>query len=195
VDLHNFGPLVAYPSNVTQAVNDEYYAGSSIQTNKTTFRLRDGFDAVNNEKVGATSFVITCIARTKNFDLAASQLFKRLYWWGADVLTSNDVMGIATPITIGASVLWGDIFSLGKKAHDLSTWTSPLTGSVSVNTTATGTSAATRIFVKFNKALRFRQINFEIRLSTDGTLGSGPAKLFTITIVAATRQVVVKQVS
>lgn len=194
-ELHNIGPIVAYPSNVTQAVNNEYYAGSSVLTSKKVFRIRDGFDAVNNEKSAAVSYAITCSAKTKNFDLAASQLFKRLYWWGADVLTGNNVIGIATPITVGATVLWGDLFNQSKKSDDLATWANPLTGSVAVNTTATGTSSASRIFVKFLKALRFRQINFEIRLTTDGTTLVGPCRLFTIMIMAATRQTAVKQVS
>lgn len=194
-DLHNFGPLVSLPSNVVAAVNDEYYAGSSILSNEKVYRIKDGFDATTNELANAASFTISCRAKTKNFDLAASQLYKRLYWWGADVLTGNNVLGIATPITIGASVLWGDLFNNSKEAPDLGTWASPLTGSVAVNSTVTGLGAGGRVFVKFLKALRFRQINFEVDLTSNGTTVDGPARLFTLIIVASTRQTVVKSVN
>jgi hypothetical protein len=194
-NLHNFGPIVAFPSNVVAAVNDEFYAGSSIQNNKTVVRIRDGFDATNNEKVGGTPFTITCSALTKNLDLAASQVNKRLFWWGADVLTGNNVIGVASPIVLGAVTLWGDIFNQGKKASDLGTWQAPLTGSVSVFSNVTAPGLTARVFAKFLKALRFRQINFRIQLTTNGTTVDGPCRLFTITIVAATKQTVVKAVN
>lgn len=195
IDLHNFGPLVAMPSNVLSAVNDEFYAGSSILSNEKVYRIRDGYDAVTTEQSASVQYAISCRAKTKNFDLAASQLFKRLHWWGADVLTSNNIVGIATPIVLGQLVLWGDLFSLGKLSSDLGTWASPLTGSVSVSTTVTGSSGATRVFAKFLKGLRFRQINFEINLTSNGSTSDGPAKLFILIINTATRQRVPKAVN
>lgn len=194
-DLHNFGPIVSLPSNVVSAVNDEFYAGSSILSNEKVYLIRDGFDATNDEESASINFTITCRAKTKNFDLAASQVYKRLYWWGADVLTGNAVTGTASPIVIGQQTLWGDLFDQNKESDDLGIWSSPFSGNVSVITNVGASSGTSRIFIKFLKGLRFRQINFEITLTSNGTTLDGPCRLFTLMIIAATRQTVVKSVS
>jgi len=159
------------------------------------YRIRDGYDATTTEQSAAVQYIISCRAKTKNFDLAASHVYKRLYWWGADVLTGNNVVGIATPIVLNQTVLWGDLFNLSKESGDLSTWATPLTGSVAVTTNVSGTSGATRVYTRFLKMLRFRQINFEIQLTSNGSTSDGPAKLFTLVINAATRQLAPKAVN
>lgn len=139
------------------------------------------------------TYFINCVARTKNFDMAISHQFKRLWWWGADVTTNNSVTGIATPITVTFSSTWGDLaaYTWGS----LMTWGQPLStiGSVTtIQSTQTGTS---RRFIKFLKGLRYRQINFEVDMTTNGSTVDGPARLFTMTILTESRETVTKGVN
>lgn len=194
-ELHNFGPLVGVPNNVVQAVNDEYYAGSSIQNNERVFVIKNGFSSTDEEKVGSTPVDIQCSITTKNYDLANSYQFKKLNWWGADVVTDNPVTGVANPVIYGFIPTWGMLANQGKKWSDLLTWGTPLvSASVSSSVSVSG-SGTFRRFLKFPKALRFRQINFQLFLSTNGATTNGPVKIFSITIFAATKQVLTKAVN
>lgn len=136
---------------------------------------------------------INCVVKTKNFDMAISHQFKRLWWWGADVSTDRDIRGIATPIVFSFKVTWAQLAAF--KWNQLNTWAQPLTAPSSVETVlATGTGTDRR-FAKFLKSLRYRQINFEVRLITEGATVDGPARLFTMMIITESKQVVPKAVS
>lgn len=192
-ELHNFGPLVAMPSNVAQAVNDEYYAGSSVLSNERVYVIKDGHSSTDTENLASSAVDIACSIMTKNYDMANSYQYKKMNWWGADVVTNNDVVGTANPIIFGFSATW-DLLS-SKTWSELATWAQPLS-SASVSSTATASGSGTlRRFLKFPKALRFRQMNFELDLTTDGSTLDGPNKIFSITIITSTKQVVTQEVN
>jgi len=194
-DLHNFGPWVAMPSNVSQSVNVEYFAGSSIHTNKKVYHLRDGYDATTFEQSASVLYPIVCSALTKNYDIGASHLFKRLFWWGADVLANTTVTGTATPIVFSFQVLWSDFTNQGTKWDGLKTWDSPLTNASSVSSPVATGSGAQRREIRFLKALRYRQINFRVDLSTGGTTSDGPCRLYLLTVATKVKQTVPKAVN
>lgn len=151
------------------------------------------FDNFKAGDYSTSNRMIYCVAKTKNFDMSVSHQFKRLWWWGADVTSYNEVIGTASPIVLSFKAKWGDLKT--KKWGELNTWGQPLTEINVMETivpTGTGTS---RRFIKFLKSLRFRQINFSVKLSTDGSIVDGPARLFTILVVAALKQVVPKAVN
>lgn len=136
---------------------------------------------------------INCRIKTKNFDMAISHQFKRLWWWGADVSTDRDIRGIASPVVFSFNVTWAQLSAY--RWNQLNTWAQPLTTPSSVETiwsTGTGTD---RRFAKFLKSLRYRQINFEVRLVTEGSSVDGPARLFTMMIITESKQVVPKAVN
>lgn len=136
---------------------------------------------------------ITCSTKTKNFDMAISHQFKRLWWWGADVTTNNDIIGTATPIILSFVVTWDDLAS--KTWDNLNDWDQPLASPASVTTTVTTNTGTSRRFAKFQKSLRYRQINFKVTLTTDGTTTQGPARLFTMTALTESKQVVPKGIN
>ncbi len=136
---------------------------------------------------------IYCHVRTKNFDMAASHQFKRLWWWGADIETNNEVVGIATPITSSFIVTWDDLANY--TWDQLNTWDQPLTAPSLIQTVRSTGLGVVREFIKFDKSLRYRQINFKVELYTVGNTIDGPAKLFTMTALTEARQVVSKAVS
>lgn len=150
----------------------------------------DNFQVTDTDLV---SSLITCTARTKNFDMAASHQFKRLWWWGADISTNNSVTGSATPITSSFVVTWDDLEN--HTWDDLFTWDQLLTAPSLTETVQTTGLGVVRTFARFNKGLRYRQINFKVQLTTVGNIIDGPAKLFTMTVLTEARQQVSKAVS
>lgn len=189
--LQYFGPIVA----IRPTTGIEYYAGSCLLENKSVIKLFPKADSTSMEKEIATSKIINCSARTKNFDMSISHQFKRLWWWGADLTTDNDVIGIATPIVLSFNVTWGALGTETWGALNDNTWAQPQTVISSVSSTIVTETGTSRRFVKFLKSLRYRQINFEVQLTTNGSTVDGPARLFTITAVTESKQVVSKAVS
>lgn len=190
--LHNFGPFMSFPTDAAQSTNTKYYAGSSIDTYPNIVVVQDGFDGPTVETTLTTASDITCFMRTKNYDLADSHHFKRMMWWGADVYTTRDITGAAIPIVANFKSKWGDLTTWGA----MLTWGNPLATPVSVQTnTSLGGLGATRIFTKFLKSLRFRQIKFELTLLTNGSTSQGPARVFSLTAMIGSKQTVSKQVN
>lgn len=137
-----------------------------------------------------TAQLIKAEIKTKNFDMAVSHQFKRLWWWGADVVSNNAVTGVATPIQLAFKSTWDDLSAF--TWDQLNTWSQPLTTPGTVTTVrATGTGVARR-FAKFLKSLRYRQINFDVKLDTGGSTRDGPARIFTLTAITETKQTVPK---
>lgn len=193
--LHNFGPLVAFPSNPTQSANTKYYAGSSINQYPNLIYIADGYDSVTKEKTTGALVTITSSLTTKNFDLADSHHFKKMMWWGADILTNQNIIGFANPVVTDYKVTWYDLRT--KYWNDIknNTWYNPLLTPSPIETDVTITTSVSRKFVKFKKALRFRQINYKLTLIGDGSTATGPCRVFTLTAIIASKQTVSKQVS
>jgi hypothetical protein len=184
---HYFGPFRAAPVNTTVAINREHYAGAAVVGDNSVFRFDDGLNASRIENM-------TCSIETKNYDLSISHTFKRLYWWGVDIASSNDVTGVVTPVVYSYISLWSSLSS--STWGDLFTWEKPTTALNSISTTVpTSLGGGARKFVKFLKSIRFRQVNFRISTETDGTVNTGPVRIFTITAIINQKQVVSAQVS
>ena len=195
-NLHNFGPFVEMPSNAEQQTLVKYYAGSAILTHERVYIIQDGYDATTTEHNHIpTEFDIECMLLTKNYDLADSHHYKKLYWWGADVISVRDVVGVANPIVAVQTVTWGQLAASTWGSLAAKTWGQPLTPVDNVTTTVVDTSTVGRKFIKFLKALRWRQINFQITLLCNGTTVQGPCRLFTITAIVGSKQTVTKQVT
>lgn len=166
------------------------------------------FLAVGNTNVGGAIFkydnfleadpddithTITSNVLTKNFDMAISHQFKKMNWWGADVSSNNSIKGTATPIMANFGVTWGQLST--HTWGSLGTWGQPLSTPASVITEAVSGTGVARRFVKFLKALRYRQINFAVQLTTQGSTSDGPTRLFTMTVITSSKQVVPKSVN
>lgn len=195
--LHNFGPLMAFPTDALQAVNTKYYAGSTIGSFTNFVYIQDGYDGstIEHEISPTVNYDINCTVLTKNYDLADSHHFKRLMWWGADILTTRDVVGTATPVVISFQVTWNDLATTTWNALAARTWNQPLASPAGVVTNAVNSTDGGRLFTKFLKSLRFRQINFRLDLVNDGSTVQGPARVFTLTAMIASKQTVTKQVN
>lgn len=88
-----------------------------------------------------------------------------------------------------AGVTWGHLLNTG-------TWGYPLSTAAEVKTEYNlAGSGPIRKFVKMAKSLRFRQIYFRVIFGTDGSLGTAPVNLFTITAYVGTKETVSKGIS
>lgn len=181
-----FGPLLPAPSNVTQAVNDKYFAGSASTNNHKLYRIDDGFDIARSEDM-------ICYIKTKNYDVAVSHKFKRLFWWGVDVNTVTPVTGAVTPVIFSFVPTWGLLaqYTWGQ----LATWGSPLNSATVTTEGVVTNSGGIRRFIKFLKGIRFRQVYFEVTLTNNGTTSQAPVRLFNLTALIDTKEDVVAAVS
>jgi hypothetical protein len=138
-----------------------------------------------------------CLIQTKNFNYQASSIFKRLFWWGLDATFKGTVEGTAVPITQSFTVAWQTLFDNETWNSMLQfTWGSPQDGSPPITTTVTE-SAVTfrRIFVKFLKSLRFRQIFYRVKFTTNGSASEAPVRLFSLTTYVNPKQTVTREIS
>lgn len=145
--------------------------------------------------------IIECNVMTKIYDFGVPSVFKRLFLWGLDVKTVSRIVA-TTLLTRQTRLLsFGDLD--GQLHSDLATgtWFQPMymqtdnNRIVDVTDPIAEQTGNNRFFVKLIKGLRFRQIAFNIRMITDGTLNTGPVKLYTITAYVASKQMVVDKIS
>lgn len=164
-------------------------ASGGGRTNKLLF-IRDVF-------TNATE-VYTCELQTKNYNYQLSSNFKRLFWWGVDAVFRTRIRGWAVPVVHNAQVTWGQLYSQGVTWGQLlgGTWSSPFIGDLSVfsDYDLEGTGPM-RKFVKMFKSMRFRQIYFKLIFDTDGSIGTAPVNVFTLTAYVGAKETVSKTVS
>lgn len=192
VEWHIHGPLIKVPG--TQ--KDDFYTAYSFDMTDASgykiIKIHDGSTVTDFEGFGTNTF--DCIVTTKDYDMADPVRFKRLFWWSADVLTGNTIVADVQPIVVGSAPLWSELEST-TTWEDLKTWESPLLTPTVTQTTVVGdNNFLLSKAIKFKKSLRFRKVNFSVKLVTDGT-SSQPAKIFSYIAIVKTKQNIVAQVS
>jgi hypothetical protein len=193
IEWHIFGPLVR-ARDLTGSGLDSYYTGYSFDVTSGGYKiikLIDGRSPAATEGLGTHKFF--CIATTKDYDMADPVRFKRLFWWGVDVITGKDVTGSITPITLVTSLTWDSLTT--QTWADLNTWGNPILSSVAFSETITGDNIAnTNKLIKFGKSLRFRKANFSLQLQTDGST-TQPTKIFQYVAVVGVKELVSARIS
>jgi hypothetical protein len=193
ISWHIFGPLVR-ARDLSGSGLDSYYTGYSFDVTSGGYKvikIIDGRTSGAAEGTGIHSF--QCIATTKDYDMADPVRYKRLFWWGADVVTGQNITGSITPITLVSSITWDALTT--QRWADLLTWGNPIVSSVAFQETITGDNIAnTNKLIKFGKAMRFRKANFSLLMITDGSPAQ-PTKIFQFTAVVGIKQLVSSRVS
>lgn len=137
-----------------------------------------------------------CTVQTKNYNYQSSSAYKRLFWWGVDAIFRGEVRAFAVPITYNQTITWTQLS--GSIWSDLlaNLWEQPATPTISIETVRdTAGVSAIRKFVKFLKALRFRQIHFRLEFDTDGSQNTGPVRLFSLMTYVRSHQRVSKTIT
>jgi hypothetical protein len=176
--------------DTTTGIN-QYFAGSVISTDRSLYQFKDGYDAVNSESM-------TCYVLTKTYDFNVPYTYKRLFFWGSDVLSKVALTALVTPVAYNRQVTWNDLKNGGFTWNDLlgHTWQQPLDVSINVsdNTNIVNVSGY-RMFIKWLKSLRFRQVNFFIQGVTTGKSADAPIRIFKLTAWVANKELVSKKVN
>lgn len=185
-EWHIFGPLVR-ARDLSGSGLDSYYSGYSFDVSSGGYKvikIIDGRSSGASEGLG--THMIDCVATTKDYDMADPVRYKKLFWWGADVITGKDVTGSITPISLISSITWDMLTT--ETWGDLGTWESPTVGSTTYFEVAPGDDISnTNKLIKFGKTLRFRKINFSLAMETDGTT-TQPTKIFQFVAIVAIKQ-------
>lgn len=144
---------------------------------------------------------IECWVKTKAYDYQANSVFKRLFLWGLDLKTPRPIHMFAYPLGRKNSVTWDELENYTWDQLEAGTFDNPLSW-LNVSSTVTDSTSENvdvsengRFFVKAPKSLRFRQIQYAVKLSTLGNAETGPAKVFSLTTYTKAGQMVVDNVT
>lgn len=140
---------------------------------------------------------IECWMKSKAYDYQANSVFKRLFLWGLDVKTTRRIEMSAMPLGRKLSSTWDDLETYTWDGLETGTAENPLSF-LGISNTIIDTlddvidvSENGRFFVKALKSLRFRQIQYAVKLTTLGNAETGPTKLFSLTSYTKAGQMVV----
>ncbi len=188
IEWHIFGPLVR-ARDLTGSGADAYYTGYSFDVSSGGYKvikIQDGRFSGAVEGTGSHKFY--CIATTKDYDMADPVRYKKLFWWGADIISGNAIVGSITPITLVSAVTWAALTT--QTWGQLNTWGAPISGSVAYQESlASDNIGNTNKMIKFGKTLRFRKANFSLRLETNGS-PTQPTKIFSYVAIVGVKQLV-----
>jgi hypothetical protein len=129
---------------------------------------------------------------TKVFDFDAPNLFKKLYWWGADVTASGTMQAWIIPVRYNVSATWNDVASLTWDQILLNTWDRVQDIDNSI-TEIVVSSGAQRKFYKFLKTVRFRNVYFRLWFTISDWVN--PTCVFSLTPVVSMKELVPKTVN
>jgi hypothetical protein len=193
IQWHIFGPLVR-ARDLTGAGADSYYTGYSFDVSSGGYKIikiQDGRFSGAAEGTGVHKFY--CVATTKNYDMADPIRYKRLFWWGVDVITGNLVASSITPISLVSATTWNALTT--QTWADLGLWGDPTSGPLAfVDGSVADAISNTNKLIKFGKGMRFRKANFSLRLETDGSPNQ-PTKIFQYIALVSTNELVSAKVS
>ena len=178
------GPFMPRPVRGETTVNVVYIAGSAVlnQGPGPIYAFEDGYSS--NVEAG-----ISCKIKTKDYDMESSHTYKRLFWWGVDLVSNSQVTGKINPITASYGVRWSDLHTYTWDQLAGNTWDQPLSTPTSIeDIVPPESSTLNKIFIKFLQAIRFKKVNFEVTTSYDGTIIKGPVRLFSLTALVRIKQ-------
>lgn len=161
------------------------------------FKMEDRYELENTENGDITppttprDIELTMI--TKQFDIGLSHRFKRLMSWGIDCYTGRDVTGTLYPFSVAYKVTWNQL--VGYHWHELNTWEYPLTQIPSTTQMVSSDSGIFVKFIRFPKSLRFRLLQFQLDLKTQGNVTDGPCYIYSLTAFISAKQLVPKAVN
>lgn len=165
-----------------------YYSGSYNNSGTNWYKFIDQVNSVARSENYKTKLV------TKAYDFGPSYSFKRLFWWGIDILSKTAVTFRVSPIVYAVPVTWNQVKSV--TSAELLSWGRPLDISIDVSDSANITNpVGYRTFIKLLKSLRFRQIQFIVESTQNGLSSTGPLRIFSITAFVDAKQLAVKKVS
>jgi hypothetical protein len=175
------------PRNGNDLSPDTAYGvtGTSTSSFFGIYRLIDTYNTTASEEM-------TCTMQTKAFDFGSPDSWKRMFYWDSDVYTARDVVGTATPFQLSnVFPSWDDMEAETWDSLSTHTWDSILDKNPDILTTIDYPAPTPfRVNVAFQKDMRFRRCSYKIQLTTDGTTGTGPVRIVSLSIHAVLKKVI-----
>lgn len=198
VDLyHNFNYFVRVPQKTPDEA-EMYYAGFVAG-----FLPPDGSLPVTGRLLAwtpdyGTTFIeeMECYVQTKVYDFNVAYTFKRLFWWGVDMLSKRNLSYTVHPVQYTRGITHDEMSAYTHDQLALGTHLQPISVSVDVSSSMNISNVAgNRMFIKLLKSMRFRQIFFTVSGTTDGTVSSSPLRIYSLIAFIDNKQLVSKEVS
>lgn len=174
------------PNSAVAGSSAQYSCNSNAVGNTATYTFTDGYSS------SLTEAGVHARLETKIYDLNSPNLFKKLYWWGADVLMNGTVDAYAVPVIYNFTITWATMagFTWAQVANN--TWARPAEADISVHETVT-TTGAIRKFLKFMKSIRFRNAYFILDFTISDW--ANPVRVYSIEPVINVKEQVPKTVN
>jgi len=177
-------PIVDTTTGIDTYIAGNYFKYPGGAQSAKLFLMKDATTATDLEN-------FTCSIQTKVYAFNVPYTFKRMMWWGVDLLARSTMIVTAIPIAYGIPVYWKSLPPRRWADMPPGTWGAPLDVSISISDNAGIHNAlGKRMFVKFLKSLRFRQLQFVISSDLDGTTNTGPFQIYSITAFIVNKQLV-----
>lgn len=145
---------------------------------------------------GTNTETFDCSITTKTYDFNVPYTFKRLFHWGVDLFAKSQVQFKVIPVAYNIPVTWGQLNSQGKKWSELKTWARVSDVSLDVSDSINSSNPGNiRTYIKLVKSLRFRQLAFRIISTVDGSISTGPLRIFSVTAFTSNKELVTKKIS
>jgi hypothetical protein len=117
-------------------------------------------------------------------------------WWGIDLLTRSNVDVVITPVVYGRPVRIVDVADRTIASLSTRPINSLLDIDIAVSDSANvANPIGVRMFIKYLKSLRFRQIQFQLSSTIDGTTNTGPLAIYSMTAFVANKELVDKKIN
>lgn len=176
---------------------DSYYAGSyNYDVPRRLYVFQDRYDYLPSGNLEQ----FTCVAESKMYDYAVPYSFKRIFYWGINLITKTSLDVTLIPQVHAVAPTWGQVTDLGLRwgymTENERTWARPLDINLNISDTADITYAAgARVFVRFIKSLRFRQISYRVQSVVNGSSATSPLRIFSMVAHISNRQSVPKKLN
>ncbi len=171
---------------------ERYYGGcrrgTTAASNRALYEWRPIIDVVRSEP-------IQCHVLTKTYDFNVPYTFKRLFWWGVDMLSKGDVTFTVHPVAYSPGVTHRQMAQY-THAEIIGNHLRPLLISIDVTSSKQiSNTTGDRLFIKLIKSMRFRQIFFSLSSSVNGSTTEGPLRIYSIVAFIDNKQLVSKELS
>ena len=173
--IFKLGRFYQIPSSASTPDVDKFIAASAITTTDGAFNFKESYESNRTE-----NFHYSVTSKTYDFD--APYQYKRLFWWGGDMIAKAPFQATVFPISYGRKQTWSQAKLRTWTTAKSFTWSRPADISISIVSDRQVSGSGDRVFVKFLKSLRFRQANFRISGDTTSDLTTSPMRIFAFTI-------------
>jgi hypothetical protein len=182
------GRFFQVPVDTTNPEPDKFLATSAWTDFEALYSFVEGFSTDRIE-----NFYYSVVSKTYDFDSPFT--FKRLFWWGGDVISKASWTATVYPVSYGRNITWDEARLITWAQARQYTWARPADIAISVDSDRSVGGSDNRTFVKFHKSLRFRQINFQISGMSNGQSINAPMRIFNFTAFILAKQKVTQTIN